>query len=663
MTESEFQDLIQNCQPHQVFNLDWKTYYSLDFAETFLPKVSEYKERAFHFFDGAELLADTGNVVQKELKLNATKNLISTVFYSYPKGVEAETKKNRVQVEDFAVTSFIEVHQNGKIDISFKFGREFEDFLQKYIKQQQLNTTIISLQNKAYSSTVQDFQKYFSSEISHFNMMNFIGEIIGIDLASVHNKNTLSLKFDSVKAVTSEPSKSTKKIKKEKKQKYITIDFEILNQPVINYIFSIYDGTTEIENITYLPEVVITPNQDAKSITKPSLFEPGKYRIVWDCTNNGIFDTKDNKKKLYIQITARTETGLISVLKISFNIKQLIDKSVTNNFILIVDPEKNESDKDSYIKVYVDDIIARQQAFIKQIPQKVYDGLTDEGKMILNLPIVMVKLGWIYGALCQIHWLEGSGDGLKFPYDFFLSEERVKGIDKKNLQEYFEHIEYLSLENLGYSPSNPDGTNSFLYNESLTTVKEALQVFHEDVDSRTVDGTIGGNETFITKESLWDEIKKDAQKRKQSVNENFFQSFSIGSAFGNKDDVGAALGQYSQRCYYRATLDKNPNLNKWVLRIYEVACRFSDDFSFGDTILWETYSQPLGCWEKHNITDPEVPSRFAISTNKVCVQNIDYKELQDALKSTLPDSCKDFFIYSEMRVFDDDFLGKDILII
>ena len=53
------------------------------------------------------------------------------------------------------------------------------------------------------------------------------------------------------------------------------------------------------------------------------------------------------------------------------------------------------------------------------------------------LPEIMVKLDWLHGALCQIHWLEGSGKSLKFPYEFFMSEKRVEEFDMKNLREYF----------------------------------------------------------------------------------------------------------------------------------------------------------------------------------------------------------------------------------
>lgn len=52
--------------------------------------------------------------------------------------------------------------------------------------------------------------------------------------------------------------------------------------------------------------------------------------------------------------------------------------------------------------------------------------------------------------------------------------------------------------------------------------------------------------------------------------------------------------------------------------------------------------------------------RNGMSPYKVCIQNIDYIVLKDSLKGSIPDSCADFFIYSEMRVFDVDFLEKGI---
>ena len=150
---------------------------------------------------------------------------------------------------------------------------------------------------------------------------------------------------------------------------------------------------------------------------------------------------------------------------------------------------------------------------------------------------------WLHGALCQIHWLEGSGKSLKFPYEFFMSEERVEDFDVKNLKEYFKGIRYLSFENLGYIPSNPEGENVFLYNDTseLPVILESLRLFHDNLSKREDCGPVGGNERFKTERS----------EKESFVNENLFLSYSIGYEDGNFDDIGAALGKYAMRCYYQ----------------------------------------------------------------------------------------------------------------
>lgn len=345
----------------------------------------------------------------------------------------------------------------------------------------------------------------------------------------------------------------------------------------------------------------------------------------------------------------------------SLSIKELIKNAEINNYLYVVNPEKQEDDKDSLIKVYGNEIIDRQKQFVSKIPKNIFDQLTEEGKLILNLPIIMTKLNFLHGALCQIHWLEGSGVSLKLPYEFFMSEKRVENIDKKNLEAYFKQVQYLSVENLGYTPSNPDGVNLFLFNEDIPTVKSALNLFNEKLAGRTENGDIGDYKNIATE--LTDKV---------IVKENYFQSFQIGSAFGDIDDIGVALGRYSQRCYFKGYIWKYEATNKWILSIEEVGYRFFDDFSFDDKYLFGLRSQDLGYWN-NNITKPSLPRKHPFFGG-ISLQNSDFKDLKDILNpeqnsdSTkkpviIPNACNDFAVYSDIKQITDDFIKKDILIL
>ncbi|MCF8462135.1 MAG: hypothetical protein K9G46_15540 [Flavobacteriales bacterium] len=93
MTTEEFQKLVAQCQPHKVFSNDWETFYSIDFANTLLPDVKGYIGKAMRMYDGADLFKNIEKTDSKVLKITNDKDLIYLVSYTYPKGVEAERKK------------------------------------------------------------------------------------------------------------------------------------------------------------------------------------------------------------------------------------------------------------------------------------------------------------------------------------------------------------------------------------------------------------------------------------------------------------------------------------------------------------------------------------------------------------------------------------------
>ena len=94
---------------------------------------------------------------------------------------------------------------------------------------------------------------------------------------------------------------------------------------------------------------------------------------------------------------------------------------------------------------------------------------------------------------------------------------------------------------------------------------------------------------------------------------------------------------------------------------------FFDDFSFNDNLIDFgpiKYSQPLGCWHPE-IDKPKIPHYTKIHIqdgSTVCLQNKDYIELKKLLSNVLPSSCNDFYIYSELKNFSDEFIQKDIVI-
>lgn len=121
-----------DARPHEAFKLDWKTYSSLGFANTFLPYIKKgYKGHASYFFDGAKIFQGLQKVDRKVFAYTDTQNLTTVVTYTFPQGVLAAQLKNRVQPAKHEVCVFIEVDKSGTMNISFKFGEKFKKILKK----------------------------------------------------------------------------------------------------------------------------------------------------------------------------------------------------------------------------------------------------------------------------------------------------------------------------------------------------------------------------------------------------------------------------------------------------------------------------------------------------------------------------------------------------
>ena len=147
-----FKRITQNSQPHKVFNSDWNSYYTKELADTFLPNADTYVTKETLVYDGAEFFNDSPRSNEKVLSLSNDGKLISTAFFTYPKGVKIEQKKNTLQIENFELIAFAEVDNDNSIDIYLKFGDNFKQFLNDYYKKKNLNIIVSTVENKIYNT-------------------------------------------------------------------------------------------------------------------------------------------------------------------------------------------------------------------------------------------------------------------------------------------------------------------------------------------------------------------------------------------------------------------------------------------------------------------------------------------------------------------------------
>ena len=210
-----------------------------------------------------------------------------------------------------------------------------------------------------------------------------------------------------------------------------------------------------------------------------------------------------------------------------------------------------------------------------------------------------------------------------------------------------------SDENL--EPIEPDGKNIFLYNETVPSVVDALKDFKKLISKLTKSTDVGDYENM------------NNHIGEKGIKYNYFQSFSLGNAIGDFDDLGTAIGKYSQRCYFKGNIYKKSESDKWLLNVDEIACRFVDSFGFNENYLLGLRSQDLGCWI-NDINKPSIPNRvkYPWESKKICLQNLDYQNLKEILAGNkekkkpaiIVNSCNDFLIYSDYKIFKNGVVKK-----
>lgn len=199
--EDYFKRINQNSQHHKVFNSDWSNYNTLELADALLPYADGYETKGTLVYDGAELFIDSPKVTQKLMPLSKDGKLISTAFFTYPKGVKIQQRKNTLEVEHFEIVVFAEVNKDNNIDMYLRFGDDFRKFLNNYYETKKLPTTVSSVEYKIYKTTVNDFKASFADGMVHFAQMKFVLDLLDIKVDEVEVKQNEQLVDEKEKEV------------------------------------------------------------------------------------------------------------------------------------------------------------------------------------------------------------------------------------------------------------------------------------------------------------------------------------------------------------------------------------------------------------------------------------------------------------------------------
>lgn len=261
---SYFERITHNSRPHDVFKSNWTSFGSISFASKLLAYTNGIKAKGLRIYDGAELF---NNVKASERKLfifDENKSIINLINYTYPKGVKAEERKNDVTPAEQELLTFIEINENESIDISFKFGRRFKEYLKTYLKNSKKSNSISTLENKTYTTNKNSLKNHFNNSLVHYDMMNYILKTLKVDI--VAKKHTVSSAYFATKEKDKENYTKVDKIKLEEELYIIVEGKDVKDKKVFINILD-KDNTIDIvktDNDEKLVPVLIDKKEHSK---------------------------------------------------------------------------------------------------------------------------------------------------------------------------------------------------------------------------------------------------------------------------------------------------------------------------------------------------------------------------------------------------------------
>lgn len=276
----------------------------------------------------------------------------------------------------------------------------------------------------------------------------------------------------------------------------------------------------------------------------------------------------------------------------------------------------NQSSQDIIINgvtITATQLLARQAAIKQSIPENEYKKLTIQERLIIDLPVIMVKLGWLYSAYCQIHWLEASGNDVVIPYEFVTSYARVQKTYRSMLNN-FAQMEYASINEYNHlvGTSFKGSAYNLMYDFNVQSTESA---YYKAINFLKSINDFG--------EHIFGNFNLEEAAPKM----NFVRSYTLGGYSGDLDDLGGSFGRFSLRVYVKGKVQdqdlNDPYYRRFHLKIDEIAFRYIDEFSFND-------EQSLGRW-KYDLNNPETPARtWATSpTSWIKLSNSDYRRLKN----------------------------------
>jgi len=177
MNQEQFDTLVADNQPHPVLNRDFMRYYPDSFVTAFLPKAHAIVGKGCRVYDGAGLFSHATGRDRGMLSLTEGGKPVHITAFTYPTGVEAAEKTDRMMASEDDLLILMEYRLDGSIGTRFRFGHEFADFLSA---QEASPTAIVG---REYTLTPDLLRERMDGDMKpmHDSMMRFALRTMGLD--------------------------------------------------------------------------------------------------------------------------------------------------------------------------------------------------------------------------------------------------------------------------------------------------------------------------------------------------------------------------------------------------------------------------------------------------------------------------------------------------
>jgi len=178
MTQQEYDELVANSQPNGNFSLNWSSYSSKEFRDTFLPNVTRKSYRSLVVYDGAAIFNDL-KAPRFDTPFNDSffATYEDTVIYTFPSDVNLLSKHSVLSPTVAEVFLLVSRTINDQIELSFKSGDNFK----KGFAQDREKSIIQQAEGKIFQLSLSEFTAFFQDSVSEKSVGNLISSLTGID--------------------------------------------------------------------------------------------------------------------------------------------------------------------------------------------------------------------------------------------------------------------------------------------------------------------------------------------------------------------------------------------------------------------------------------------------------------------------------------------------